>query len=132
MERQPTFEILKSSPHVISYIKKPGIYRLKKQSSTGKTYLCKTLKQCRMMNIPVDGYDYYDYFTGRSFASLLDKGLKLVMVDRFDMYNGKIEPYLSELAKDCIVLIDCNAAPNIDSTFSAAYVSMTESEIIIE
>lgn len=132
MERKPTFEITDASPNIISYLSKPGIYRLKEMSATGKTYLCKSLKMLRTIGYPVNGYDYYDFLEEKPIEKFIRDKVKLVVIDRYDMYNGKLKAYLPELAKNCVVLIDCKSTPIVGTHSKIASITFNKNEFIIE
>lgn len=85
-----------------------GVYVFDEKSATGKTRLCKELKELRKLGEPVIGYTYGDDKLGISLVDITSKiKPKVLMLDRYDMYNGTFNKNLDEWAKDTIVLIDC-------------------------
>ncbi len=91
-----------------------GLYIFNNQASIGKTRLCKTLKELRRLNEPVIGYTYGDDKLGIILTELiLDVKPIVIMLDRYDMYNGEFNDKILEWAKYSIVLIDCKGDLNI-------------------
>lgn len=85
-----------------------GIYIFDEKSATGKTRLCKELKELRRLGEPVIGYTYGDDNLGIDLVEVINKiHPKVLMLDRYDMYNGAFKEKLTEWAKNIIVLIDC-------------------------
>ena len=85
-----------------------GIYVFDEKSATGKTSLCKELKELRKLGEPVIGYTYGDDKLGINLVDITSKiKPKVLMLDRYDMYNGTFNNKFTEWAKDTIVLIDC-------------------------
>lgn len=90
----------------------PGLYLFDGNSSTGKTYLCKLLKQLRGRGEPVDGYTYADarriglreYLRGLDLPS---QDIRVLLLDRYDMYAGQFCDVIAELREHCVVLLDC-------------------------
>lgn len=100
---------------------KPGIYVMGDISSTGKSYLCKSLKKLRTYGYKVDGYTYSDYLRKVSLRELvgdLDKKIEYLVIDRYDMYKNEFSDYIQELSKYCVVLID--SKEYIDMPFELA------------
>ena len=96
-----------------------GLYRLHNESATGKTRLYNLLKQYMVAGLPVGGYSYIDLKTGTTKIShYLNKGLKLFIVDRYDMYNGQMASDIVELSESCIVLVDCKDIPRLGVTMT--------------
>lgn len=91
----------------------PGIYVLDFFSGTGKSYLCKCLKALRVAGEPLDGYTYTDMIHNPSLGLVgyLNEGelgeVKVLMIDRYDLYRDKFEAEIEALSHRCVVLIDC-------------------------
>lgn len=83
-----------------------GLYRFENQSSTGKTWLCKTLKQYRTAGAQVAGYTYADKVAGLPVRSIFYKDTKLVVVDRCTLYSEEVTEELLKHCKDTIILVD--------------------------
>jgi len=85
-----------------------GIYVFDEKSATGKTRLCKDLKELRKLGEPVVGYTYGDDKLGIDLAAVVRKiSPKVLMLDRYDMYNGSFNDKIVEWSINTIVLIDC-------------------------
>ena len=80
----------------------PGIYEADNESATGKTWLCNLLKQYHAYGQPVAGYTYNDYKEHLPLPS----DVKLLVMDRYDMYNGAFAKELLALSKTAVVIID--------------------------
>ena len=85
-----------------------GIYVFDEKSATGKTRLCKALKELRKLGEPVVGYTYGDDKLGISLIDIISKvNPRVIMLDRYDMYNGTFNKKFAEWSKNAIILIDC-------------------------
>ena len=82
-----------------------GLYELQ---GTGKTWLCKSLRNMYKHGEKVLGYSYSDYQAGIDLAELLDKNpdLDVVMIDRYIMFDDKYEDEIIKYSQHCIVLMD--------------------------
>jgi hypothetical protein len=127
----PVFSIEDAIVKIRVYGKPNGAYRFKEESATGKSWLCKLLKMYQARGEKVAGYTYSDYTFGLDIGSLLNKGYKLVMIDRYDMYNGKMANEIAKLSDECIVLIDCKTFPNISRICPYKNIEMTQNCITI-
>ena len=86
---------------------KNGKYILDSNSSTGKTYLYKTLNNMRQLNENVVGYSYIDFLNKGDLVSILrNEKPKVVMIDRYNRFytDKRINDALQEYT-DGIVLI---------------------------
>lgn len=86
---------------------KNGVYTTSCESGTGKTWLCKVLKQYRSYGEPVASYTYLDYTMGVDIASVLNsEKFKVIMLDRYDMYQGIGVELLKQIKDRAIVIVD--------------------------
>lgn len=83
-----------------------GLYRFYCESATGKSYLCKLLKQYREAREYVAAYSYQDKVAGLPIESVFYEGVKLVMFDRCDLYDADIIDVVQKHYKDTIILLD--------------------------
>lgn len=91
-----------------------GIYNLDIDSGTGKTYLAKCFKELSAINSEVDSFTYNDFLSGLSLDHfLLNKCLKVLVIDRYDMYIHEYKEEIIALGKKCIVLIDVKGAAKL-------------------
>lgn len=125
------FSITNRGTTIEVYGEKTGLYRFQNSSSTGKTYLCKILKQYNTYGEQTDGYDYYDYNSGRQISSLLGRGLKLVIIDRYDAYNGEQAEDIIKLSEECIVILSCKMIPKIKHKCTTKYIDLKLGQIVI-
>jgi len=109
-----------------------GLFVFDNESATGKTRLAKLLRSYRTYGEPVVSYTYDDFMLGLDLVSLLKPSVRLVIVDRYDLYNGYALLELAEFSKRSIVVIDCkyNFNPGID--FSWCSIDMQPTNIIIK
>ena len=84
----------------------PGLYNFENNSGTGKSYLTFLCKQYNRLGEPVDGYDYPDFEEGRKVPS----DVKLLVVDRYDMFMRQIDKEIFALSEKAIVIVDAKTA----------------------
>lgn len=85
-----------------------GIYIFDMDSGTGKTWLCKMLRQYQLAGEPVASYTYQDKQIGLDFDKVVKPTeQKLLMIDRYDMYRNQYNDIIRQFAETGIVLIDC-------------------------
>lgn len=95
----------------INFRLKNGIYYFFPESSTGKTCLMKLLKEYSKLGEPVCGFTYSD-------LKLNDKpnfSAKVVLLDRYDLYNGLYVDEMIRSSDRSIILIDCKSTKRITS-----------------
>ena len=109
-----------------------GVYQFRNVSSTGKSRLCKILKDYETTGRPVAGYDYYDFKHNVDLEAVKGNGIKLIVLDRYDMYNGELADTIRELSKEALVLLDCKTFPELDIPVLNASISMDEDCIYID
>ena len=84
-----------------------GVYHFVGESATGKSYLANLLSKYGAYGEPVATYSYHDYVSGKSLTELLDNpSLRLVVVDRYDLYSDHYAAELTRKYTDKIVLVD--------------------------
>lgn len=106
----------------------PGVYYFEEMSSTGKTRLYKLLREYAIAGFPVMGYSYSDYKLGIDFRTLVKPGVqKLLMVDRYDLYNGMFLEEIKEFAGTGIVLVDCKGDTELQC--SPCFIEMSKDRI---
>jgi tRNA A37 threonylcarbamoyladenosine biosynthesis protein TsaE len=126
----------KVTPKIVINLK-PGIYIFEGESGTGKSYLAKTLHRYRALKEPVDSFTYDDavktslesYLNGNDFSM---NDLKVVMLDRYDLYTRKFNSTIEDLAKHCIVLIDCKGPTYIHDDGDSCSIIFDEKTIEVE
>lgn len=105
------YEFLKGSPKVIVDLP-AGLFSFQRQSAAGKTYLARQLRMLRGIEEPVDSYTVEDLRHGGISQALTAADytvwdLKVVLLDRYDLYVQKFDDEIYRLSKTCTVLIDC-------------------------
>lgn len=85
-----------------------GIYIFDNISASGKTRLYKVLRECQAYGEPVASYTYNDKLLGLPIESvLMPNKYKVIMLDRYDMYEGDGASLILKCAENSIILIDC-------------------------
>lgn len=107
-----------------------GIYLFDNQSATGKTRLCKELRKNEKYGEPVASYSYDDYLLKIPISTVLNPDkYKVIMLDRYDMYNGAGADLIMECKDRCVILIDCKHTLNFSANCDFCFIEMTESTI---
>ncbi len=89
-----------------------GVYTLPTESAIGKTYLAYLLKQYRGAGEPVASFTYYDFIYGEELSYFVSKrDYKVVLLDRYDLYNDKFENEIFKLGEHAVVLLDAKRFP---------------------
>ena len=84
-----------------------GVYVFTCESASGKTYLCKELKKLREAGEPVVSFTFSDYINGLNLKEQVEKiKPKVIMLDRYDMYDKAFNNDIIEWGNNSIVLID--------------------------
>lgn len=84
-----------------------GVYKFDCYSATGKTRLYELLKEYNRAGESVVAYSYNDWVLGLDLKSVLSRFKpKLIIVDRYDMFNTEYHQELESAGKESIVLID--------------------------
>lgn len=85
-----------------------GIYVFDNESATGKTRLCKLLREYQAYGENVASYTYNDKLLGMSVDEILiPEKYKVVLLDRYDLYEGDGKELINKYAKEMIILVDC-------------------------
>lgn len=110
-------------------IQEPDIYVFDNVSGGGKSYLCSLMKEAKRAGKPYGGYTYEDYLNGVDIVKYAE-GLKVLMVDRYNMYSGKesIIKSIENISKNCIVLLDAK----YEYDFACEFCDITRTATTIE
>lgn len=100
----------------------------------GKTRMFKCLRRVEPYHDFISTYTYSDKLAGRKIEdALVPNKYKLIMLDRYDMYNGDGADLINECAKSSIILIDCKGSFEVSTEdkwctieMSAASIEVTE------
>jgi len=111
-----------------------GVYIFDAKSSTGKTYLAILLKRLRGAGEPVDSFTYADSKRVNTLTEALSgkdftvQQLRVIMLDRYDMYSDLYVDELDKLRENCVILIDCKWGARIRNT-RRCYATLTSDSI---
>lgn len=104
----------------------PGIWVFDSEQSTGKTYLCKQLKELETLGEPVGGFTYEDIRLGQSLVEFLkNPKYDVVMLDRYDMYPNTAHKEIREASESKVVLIDCKQGFTGSANDNICYINLT-------
>lgn len=107
-----------------------GVYLFNNKSATGKTRLCKELRKNQKYKEDVASYSYDDYLINIPIESvLIPSKYRVIMLDRYDMYNGEGKDLISACKDNTIILIDCKKGLNFGVDYEFCYIEMTDSLI---
>lgn len=107
-----------------------GIYIFDDNSATGKTRLCKELRDFQKLGEPVIGYTYGDDKLGINLEDVFAKiNPKVLLLDRYDMYNGMFSENIQAWSKHTIILLDCKCNLKINCDTDWCTIEMTSNRI---
>ncbi len=82
------------------------LYVFNSESGTGKTYLRKVLEKCHVYGKPVSAYSYETALLGLRPLDVCKPTDKLVVLDRYEMYQDEYDDDVCTLAENTCVLAD--------------------------
>lgn len=109
-----------------------GIYTFGNESASGKTFLYKMLSKLR------SGKDIIAITaeTARYFNSFLDIArhdhVILVILDRYDMYEGKYVDNIVTLKDDAVILLDYKQGDLFSEYIQGCYIELSESSLEVK
>lgn len=106
-----------------------GVYVFDKTSATGKTRLAQLLHGYRAQGELVASYTYNDKNLGRDICEVFEQKYKVVLLDRYDLYNGAGKELIHARKDDCIILIDCKQGTKIRCFKKICHIDMTLEQI---
>lgn len=108
-----------------------GVYVFHKQSATGKTRLAKELRDLQAYDRDVASYTYNDKLLGVDISSCFQQQYKVILLDRYDMYNGDGADLIKAYEDKAIILLDCKdmRGPQIACDYEICFVDMTDTRI---
>ena len=120
------------SPEIIINLQN-GVYVFDNESATGKTRLCKELRKNQKYGEKAASYSYDDYLLGLPIENtLLPNKYAVIMLDRYDMYNGKGADLINACRDNTIILIDCKKSPKFSGLYNFCTINMTDKLIEVE
>lgn len=85
-----------------------GIYVFDNESATGKTRLCKLLREYQAYGEKVASYTYNDKLIGVPITEILvPNKYEVILLDRYDLYEGYGKELINKCAENTIILVDC-------------------------
>lgn len=107
-----------------------GLYIFDNETATGKTRLYKEIRENQKYGEPIASYSYDDKLLNIPIESvLIPNKYKVILLDRYDMYEGEGAELITECAKSSIVLIDCKGEFTVTNEDDWCTVEMTASRI---
>lgn len=102
-----------------------GIYLFSHESATGKTRLAKELLKLQAYGEPVASYTYNDKLLGRKLEDLLiPHKYKVIMLDRYDMYEGDGAELINQCRDNTVILIDCKEGFQVTNEDEDCFIEM--------
>lgn len=91
----------------------PGVYTSYGDSGEGKSYLANMLKKLARKGYPVNSITYGDDKAGLDIKSIItSKNIKILFIDRFDMFiDDELSSIISQ-QKDKVILLDLKTNKN--------------------
>lgn len=107
-----------------------GIYIINSDSAIGKTRLCKELRKQQKYGEPVASYTYDDRLLGMPIENILvPNKYKVIMLDRYDLYEGEGAEGILKCKDNTIILIDCKGEFTVSVDDEWCDINMTEAKI---
>lgn len=107
-----------------------GIYLFNNESSTGKTRLCKLFKEYQAYGEAVASYTYNDKLLGHSISDILKPNkFKVILLDRYDLYEGDGKELINKCAENTIILVDCKDNFTVTNDEEWCYINMEYNRI---
>lgn len=105
----------------------PGIYLFGNESATGKTRLYKELKSHMIYDGNVVAYTYNDRLLNIGLDTFIkNRNPDVIMLDRYDMYNGDYAELILNHSKHSIILIDCKGDFLVTNEDKQCFIDMSE------
>ena len=107
----------------------PGIYVFDNESATGKTFLYKMLTGLHSHpEVLCVTYDTVDLIT--DFEGLLNKRqVKLVLLDRYDMYAGRFDDVILKYKDDIVFILDYKNGYTLNKYAKICYIELTRDRL---
>ena len=113
----------------------PGIYIFDNMAATGKTRLFYLLRELEQKGESIFTYTYNDILSNHTeyldekLKYCLDNHVKIIMLDRYDMYNGHGANLIRECSAESIIFIVCNAPLNMDAPVEMCFLEADQNKI---
>lgn len=106
-----------------------GVYVFDSESATGKTYLWSMLRGLTSRN-DIMCISYPEAKMIKSLYSIDDiENVRLVFLDRYDMYSPKYSHEIKQLASHCSILLDCKQCENYEGPVEYCTLKMTRDSL---
>ena len=111
-----------------------GFYFFDNESAIGKTYLAKLIEKYSGYGEPILAYSYKEFMQGIDLDKLLENEYKVIVIDRYDMFEGYCLKALYDKSKNSIVLVDLKYITEKSSLVSlnAGWCTVVKEEDFIE
>lgn len=111
-----------------------GLYTFNNMSATGKTRLYKVLKALQLAGEPVAAYSFEDYKYGVDLKAFLEKNRNkcVLLIDRYDMFDGMYRKEIAEYSDASIVLVDYKGKLSFTDNDGLCFIQMTSNSITVE
>lgn len=107
-----------------------GIYLFDDQSAIGKTRLAKVMSKYAAYGESVASFTYNDKLRGISLESFLSStNAKVILIDRYDMYNEDAYEEMINKSTESVILIDCKGNFSVTDKYEMCLLKMTPNEI---
>lgn len=107
------------------------IYQFAPNSATGKTRLFNLLKSYRHGDQSIVLYTYNDYINKVNLGEVLKevKDIRLIFIDRYDLYFNSFAEDIQNYRDKSIILIDSKRALEFNDVYTMCGINMSESLI---
>lgn len=98
--------LIESNPKIQINVEN-GVYRFDNKSGTGKSYICKILSAIttRKDFLCLDASNYDLVHSLKDVHK--NRSLKVIILDRYDLYINEFKEQIEDLRDEVIILIDC-------------------------
>lgn len=108
-----------------------GVYLFSIESATGKTRLCKALKDLEQYG-DVIAYTYNDTIRKLDLKNLVSDKTRVIMLDRYDMYFNMFADTIEKYSDKAIILVDCKLRDKIAFVHDYAEVVLEKNKITVK
>lgn len=109
-----------------------GIYQFCCESATGKTRLYDIIKLYQRARYNVIAYSYTDLQDGLCLGEVINRiHSKLLLIDRYGMFDDMYHENILKVSENCIVLIDSKNVLTFNDYYTTCEIIMTPTNIDI-
>lgn len=111
----------------INIVLSPGIYLFDNQSALGKTWLFNEMRKHQCEHEDIFTFTYNDLLLHHKFE--IGDGIKICILDRYDMYEGLFVNEIVEASSNCVILVDSKALFSFTDNDKFCYITLTDGRI---